>query len=369
MSMIQSLLSRVKSRLAGIYSSSRDKHLKRDRLGRAKRYFLYKSEHQLALTESQKKEIAGYWNQYQDISGQYHWFAFYNRYCEDKASLKYYIPDSLMYSDIDLFYTNARRCYELDDKNLYDLFFGDVSRPVTVVRKCNGALMDKDYHAVTLEQAVQLCQQAGRVIYKPSRNSQGGKGIFFYDASAGSLDELKAKMSDRYDFIIQEVVRQHDTLNRIHDKSVNTLRIMTFYFNDEVNILSSVLRMGRDGARVDNASSGGIFCGINNDGTLKAYAYDTKGNRWTQHPQGIVFDGFEIAGYEKSCELVKSLAGRFCTTSKLLSWDIAIGADGEPVIIEVNMTFGQVDFHQMCNGPIFGDMTDEVLAQVFASQR
>ena len=141
---------------------------------------------------------------------------------------------------------------------------------------------------------------------------------------------------------------------------------MTFYYNDEVHVLSSVLRMGRDGARVDNASSGGIFCGIDADGTLKECAYDTKGNRWTQHPQGTIFKGLKITGYEKCCELVKSLAGRFCTTSKLLSWDLAVGEDGEPVVIEVNMTFGQVDFHQMCNGPIFGELTGEVLSQVFA---
>jgi hypothetical protein len=226
--------------------------------------------------------------------------------------------------------------------------------------------MDKDYHPLTIDQAVELCKKAGRVIYKPTRNSQGGKGIFFFDASSGNLDELRAQMGGYYDFIIQEVVRQHETLNRIHDKSVNTLRLMTFYYNDEVHVLSSVLRMGRDGARVDNASSGGIFCGIDNDGKLKEFAYDTKGNRWTQHPQGTIFKGLEITGYEKCCELVKSLAGRFCTTSKLLSWDLAVGEDGEPVVIEVNMTFGQVDFHQMCNGPMFGKLTDEVLSQVFA---
>ena len=368
MSMIKSIITGIKGRLSDIYTVSRNKHLKNDRLSKAKKYFLPKQEHQLPLTETQKADIIGYWKPYADVSSELNWFAFYNRFCEDKDSLKYYIPDSVFYTDIDMFYTDVRRSYELDDKNLYDLFFGDVRRPVTVARKCNGALMDKDYHPLTIDQAIKLCQEAGQVIYKPTRNSQGGKGIFFYDATSGSLDELKSRMGGHYDFIIQEVVSQHECLNKIHDKSVNTVRIMTFYYQDKVHLLSSVLRMGRDGARVDNASSGGIFCGINDDGTLKAHAHDTKGNTWTQHPQGAVFKGYEIVGYDKCCELVKSLAGRFCTTSKLLSWDLAIGADGEPVVIEVNMTFGQVDFHQMCNGPMFGELTGEVLSQVFATR-
>ena len=363
--MVKSTITWIKGQLSDLYTATRERHLKNDRLSKAKKYFGPKQEHQLPLTEAQKAEILAYWKPYMDVSGQLNWFAFYNRYCEDKETLKYYIPDSVFYTDIDMFYTDVRRSYELDDKNLYDLFFGDVNRPVTVVRKCNGALMDKDYHAVSVEQAMTLCRQAGQVIYKPTRNSQGGKGISFFDASSGELDELGGRMGGHSDFIIQQVVRQHETLSSIHDKSVNTLRLMTFYYNDEVHVLSSVLRMGRDGARVDNASSGGIFCGIGDDGRLKEFAYDTKGNRWTQHPQGTVFKGYEIVGYSKCCELVKSLAGRFCTTSKLLSWDLAVGEDGEPVVIEVNMTFGQVDFHQMCNGPMFGKLTQEVLSEVF----
>ena len=225
--------------------------------------------------------------------------------------------------------------------------------------------MDRTYHTITIDQAVGMCKAAGRVVFKPSRNSQGGRGIYFYDLTRASADELKSKMAGHDDFIIQEVVSQHECLSKIHDKSVNTVRVMTFYYQGQAHILSSVLRMGRDGSRVDNASSGGIFCGIDDEGRLKETAYDTKGNHWTRHPQGVVFKGYKIEGYDKCRELVKSLSGRFCTASRLLSWDLAIGADGEPLVIEVNMTFGEVDFHQMCNGPIFGDLTERVLNEIY----
>ena len=366
MNVLRSIFNSARNTASQYLSSCRDKNLRKTRLKYGERYFVKaKQEHKMALTPAQSQEIKDFWKPYRDVTGLMGWFEFYNSFCTDKSQLKYFIPDSVFFTDIDMFYTDVRRSYELDDKNLYDMYFGDINRPRTVVRKCNGSLMDGDYHAVTIEEAIALCGKAGSVICKPTRNSQGGKGIQFFDLKNGSTDALHERLQGAQDFIVQEVVHQHDTLNSIHDKSVNTIRIMTLYLDNEVRILSSVLRMGRDGARVDNASSGGIFCGINADGTLKECAYDTKGNCWTQHPQGAIFKGLEIAGYKKCCELVKSLAGRFCTTSKLLSWDLAIGEDGEPLVIEVNMTFGQVDFHQICNGPIFGGMTDEVLQQVY----
>ena len=75
------------SRLSHLYSASRDRHLKNDRLKKAKRYFLYKRAQQLPLSASQRNEITDYWKQYVDVSNQLHWFAFYNRFCEDKYLL------------------------------------------------------------------------------------------------------------------------------------------------------------------------------------------------------------------------------------------------------------------------------------------
>lgn len=47
---------------------------------------------------------------------------------------------------------------------------------------------------------------------------------------------------------------------------------------------------------------------------------------------------------------------------KIVSWDIAIDESGEAVIIEANYG-GDMRMHQATTGPIFGDMTEEVLDQ------
>jgi len=362
--MIRSIIGGLHRYAVNKYSIMRDQHLKNERLKTAKHYLSEKLGHLRPLTSAQRNEIINYWSQYTDVSREMKWFEFYNNWC-DEQQLKHIIPDSIMYGDIDVFFTNPRRSYELDDKNLYSMFFQDIKMPPTVVRKCSGVLLDSDYHIIDEERALELCRQEPCVICKQARNSVGGKGVSFVDCSSASTQELKAMLSGPFDLIVQAIISQHESISRLHDKSVNTIRIMSLVLDGQVHLLSGVLRMGRDGSRVDNASSGGIVCGLNDDGTLKEFAYDVCGNCWTQHPQGAVFKGAKIAGYSQCRELVMQLAGRLCPTSRLVSWDFAVGEDGEPILIEVNLTYGQVDFHQMCNGPIFGELTDKILSTVF----
>ena len=336
---------------------------------RARQIFPRKSPQSLPLTPQQRQEISSFWKQYRNMDKEMRWFAFYNASCEDKARLKYYIPDGVYFSDIDAEWTDPRRSDDLDDKNLYDLYFHDVSMPRTVMRKINGFLLDKDYHVISMEQALDLCQAAGAVVCKEARLSQGGHGVTFFDFSKHSREEFRHWLANvPYDNLnVQEVIRQHESLNKIHADSINSVRIISFMFDGQVHILSSILRMGRDGATVDNASMGGIMCGIKEGGQLGQYAYDENGNRWAQHPQGTVFKDTRIVGHDRCCQLIGELAGRLCTTTRLISWDFAIGEDGEPILIEVNLTYGGVVIHQLCNGPIFGDLTERVLNEIYKS--
>ena len=129
--------------------------------------------------------------------------------------------------------------------------------------------------------------------------------------------------------------------------------------------------MGFGNSKVDNATAkdnkkyDGMSCGICSDGCLKKYAhgYNT-GACCDQHPDGLVFEGFKVPSYDKAVELVRKahpIIGNF----RLVSWDIAIDESGEPVLIEANMRKGGINFHQFNNGPLFGDLTERVLDEVF----
>ena len=49
---------------------------------------------------------------------------------------------------------------------------------------------------------------------------------------------------------------------------------------------------------------------------------------------------------------------------RVVSWDIAVGANYEPILIEFNAFTQSIDYHQLNNGPLFGEFTDEVIGLV-----
>ena len=49
----------------------------------------------------------------------------------------------------------------------------------------------------------------------------------------------------------------------------------------------------------------------------------------------------------------------------MISWDIAIDNNTDPILVEANFANGQLDFHQLNNGPLFGNLTESILTQVF----
>ncbi|MBQ2176375.1 MAG: hypothetical protein II453_15375, partial [Alphaproteobacteria bacterium] len=276
-----------------------------------------------------------------------------------------FIPDNFYYMYIDDYFADRRDCNIIDDKNFYDMFFYDVKQPRTIARREDGELLTFDYRPLNFEEFSALCKEEKRVIIKQSVNSSGGKGVAFYDAEHDPTSKLKDCLKNK-NFIVQEVVNQHHELSKLHPESLNTIRIMTFFFEGKVHVLSAVVRMGVAGAKVDNASSGGIVCGINSDGTLKDRAFDTKANCYPVHPSsGVHFESVTIPNFNEFLELCKRLALRFINNTKLISWDFAVNSDGHPELIEVNLSYGEIDFHQMCNGSIFGPMTEKVIRYVF----
>ena len=338
-----------------------------------------KKEHNFApISSEQKKEIEDYW--YKKI--QWHkslfsmrFYDVYNAVEKDKSKLKYYIPDSFFYAFIDEYFTNPQRSTALDDKNLYDLYFADVKRPKTIARKINDVFMNEDYQPISAKDFLSICDENKEVVVKSAIGSYGGHGVRFWNSASDTYEQLldfvytnnckRFKGSNVYhQYIIQEAIHQHPMLDRINSTSINTVRIMTLYENGKCTSLSSVLRMGIDGSRVDNCSSGGIVCGITEEGILKDVAYDGMANAYHCHPQGFEFAGVKIEGFGKCIELAKKLACRFYGVSRLISWDFAIDEDAEPVLIEMNISFGELDFHQLCNGPILGDDTDRILKDV-----
>lgn len=276
-----------------------------------------------------------------------------------------YIPNNLYYTKIDQYFNDRKLGWGFNDKNYYSKIFAGIPQPKTVVRKIKGLLFDGDYCQITIDEAIALIASEPEVICKPTLETGSGRGIRFWNTQK-DVEEIKALLenAEEADYAVQAILTQHSELARVHKDSINTLRICSILMDDGVHILSSVLRMGTGGARVDNATAGGISIGIQADGSLNKYAYTYyTGERFDKHPQGLTFEGFVVPSYEKAIALVKK-AHPVIAHFRLVSWDIAIGEDDEAILVEANMRNGGINLHQFSNGPLFGALTERVLDEV-----
>jgi len=160
----------------------------------------------------------------------------------------------------------------------------------------------------------------------------------FFSRENDNLSALHIKSVFTDDFyIFQEGIEQHEILSNLNSDSVNTIRILTKNNNGKISIIGAVLRMGRKGSMVDNASSGGIAVGIDiNSGNLlgKARAYYDY-NEYIKHPDsGVIFEGLKIPLWIEIVELAIR-ASQTIFMKKYIGLDIVVTPLG-PQILEMN---------------------------------
>ena len=145
------------------------------------------------------------------------------------------------------------------------MIFPEVKQPKTVIRKIGGLLFDGEYNQIDLKKAESLLSMRTEVIVKPAQESGGGRDIAFYDTKADA-DELKKVLMDKEysNYIIQDIVRQHNELAKMHPESLNTVRIYTLMLEDGVHVLSASLKMRAGGPQE------------------KAAHWEASSNTWTQ---------------------------------------------------------------------------------------
>lgn len=163
--------------------------------------------------------------------------------------------------------------------------------------------------------------------------------------------------------IIQEVIVQHDDINKINPYSINTIRMDT-YINEEghVEVLSALMRFGRKGSVVDNTASGGFIIYLDLEtGRLGKYGMhflDISNKTVYHHPDTKTkLDNFQIPLVSESVELVKYAA--LALGDNLVGWDVGLTPDG-PILIEGNHNYG-LNMQEMTYGgynkhPIFQDI-------------
>ncbi|WP_340102846.1 sugar-transfer associated ATP-grasp domain-containing protein [Rhodohalobacter sp. 8-1] len=249
------------------------------------------------------------------------------------------------------------------DKNNYENLFGDLNHPETVLRYMKRKFHNSSIDPISEAEAKNIIQKTTYpLIVKPTISSSGGgRNVRLLSSESDIKNLIPFLKSCTEDFIIQKKIEQNSQLSRFNSTSLNTLRILTFRYGTDILYLSTVARFGRANSITDNKAGGGIFISVKPDGSLNNFGYSQNYLKIDKHPDSLKpFKGTVIDGFEKAVMLCITRHKRL-PYFDLISWDIAIDEQNEPIMIELNLINQEINFHQVANGPLFGDYSEEII--------
>lgn len=178
-----------------------------------------------------------------------------------------------------------------------------------------------------------------KVFVKKALSKSMGKGIepVYLDDKTGIKELMNRFLDESGAFIAEELIHQHESMSAFNRSSVNTVRIETYFDGKDVRIMDSFMKVGQNGAFVDNGGAGGIFIAVDtNTGTLISDGCDELGKTYEKHPQsGVRFSECRLADWDKAIELVKGIGDKFPGIS-FIGWDLAYTEEGKWIIVEGN---------------------------------
>ena len=165
---------------------------------------------------------------------------------------------------------------------------------------------------------------------KPMTGS-GGHGIHIVNCAeldGGLYDYCKRKNA-----VAEELIVQHPVLSQIYSHSVNTIRVFTY----NTKVIGAVLRIGQGGAKIDNASSGGIFAPIDiTTGIVTSGAFDFNLSEvLVVHPDTKKPIPGICIPYWGKCKTMVEATSTLLEGLPLIGWDVAITENG-PILVEAN---------------------------------
>lgn len=274
-----------------------------------------------------------------------------------------YVPYSYYYAYIIDALNPIHDRKALTNKGMAFNYHGRVAQPLTVVRCIRSVFFDDKNNILSKKEAYDaVAGNSSDMIIKPILACGAGEGIRMIPHTATPEEVAGILAQYGKDFIVQDKLKQSKVLERLNPTSLNTMRLTTLLLEDGVHLLSACVRMGQAGAIADNVALGGLIVGINDDGTLHEFGFDSLGRKHTGN-NNIVFREFTIPNFDKCVALVKE-AHKQIATCRIVGWDIAMDENESPVLIEANLRRPGITLEQLCTGPIFGRHIQKVIELV-----
>ena len=286
-----------------------------------------------------------------------------------------FIPESVFYTTVEPILNDARYDMAFVEKNFYDLMYPDGIFPETIIRNIDELYFDRDYKALHLDNDQVLMDQLkglDKIIIKPSTESGGGRDVELYTLEDGKFMNRDGQqltlqnMARLYktNFLIQKILPQHSFPSFFNATSLNTVRVLTYRSDvtNTVNILQVVFRVGATGQFLDNSRAGGYSIGVDAaTGKLNKFAFRKDGTRYEKvNEVNLAENEYTIPLFDEILSVAKLIAERNIH-HRMHALDMAIDHENNIRCLEINNKGNEINFHQLNNGTLFGDFTDEVI--------
>lgn len=320
------------------------------------------------LSDIQKREVDAFYLSHYGEKIPYTWHE-HNKAITGVFDVRFfpellYIPEFERFANLNESYIEA-----FQDKNMLHALAlkANVRMPKSIIESSYGVLSNGEGVSLTWDDACSAVASYGNAFIKPTRGTSSGKGCRVVDFVEGidvlsgeSVHDILASMGS--DFTVQEVVHCRGDIAALHQASVNTFRVMTYRWKDDLIAAPPIIRIGRGGSHLDNAHAGGLFVGVTKDGRLCKKAITEFNDEYYSHPDsGIAFEGYQIEKFQDVIDAALRL--HECIPALgIVSWDLTVDEFDKPVLIEANLSGGSIWLIQLAHGvPIFGDRTAEIL--------
>lgn len=240
--------------------------------------------------------------------------------------------------------------------------------PEIYMIKNKGVLSIFDDSVVDYDYALRLLKEHKKLFIKPYGAGKGKDvNILTYDNEKIYVDknELSEKqfvsfLFKRDNWIIVECISQHEYANKIYDKTVNTIRLITLrdIHTKKIKIFFAVQRIGtKKTIPVDNGSRGGLVSKINLEtGELSEARCLHNLNVYKIHPDSKApIEGVKIPNWQELKKEILELANKI-PYMHFIAWDILLTNEGI-CIIEANTSSG-VNIIQLWGGQRNNELGD-----------
>ena len=270
------------------------------------------------------------------------------------------IPEEVYISEIEPCLNRHRESVFLANKNFYNRWFTGGVFPAVFVHNIEGVFYDANYQVLPSTSVNAVIQNLPfPVVIKPSRGPGGGRGVYFVK----NPQMLNEKMAGQQNFVVQQQIRQHEFFDKFNATGLNTLRVCTYrsVTDNQVHVLNVTMRMGKGGS-LDNETSGGIVCNVNDDGSLTHYALDKYGAKYFMHPDThINFSKTDIIPRLAELKQLSIAFAKDIYLTRLASLDATMDNTGNWRLIEMNLFNQTIRFAQYAGKPFFRQFTHEVI--------